>query len=134
MAGGKTIRDPLRKKEVVLTPEEQVRQWFIGLLKDRYGVPEHMMSSEVPFTFGNKHYRADIVVWGRDLAPRILVECKRPEVTLDEKVLSQAVDYNRVLDVPYMVITNGLKTYALSRADNGDYSFIQEIPQFSLIR
>ena len=57
------IWDPLRRKMVALTPEEQVRQWFIGVLRDSFGVPEHMMGSEVAFEFGHKQYRADIVLF-----------------------------------------------------------------------
>lgn len=126
--------DPLRKKEVAATPEEAVRQWFISVLKTQCGVPEHMMSSEVPFTLGDKKFRCDIVVWGRDLAPRVLVECKRPDVPLTPKVLQQAVDYNRVLNVPYMVITNGTKVYALSRDAGGNYGFIENLPHYSSMK
>ena len=55
-----TIWDPLRRKEVAATPEEQVRQWFIAaVLRDTVKVPMHMMMSEVGFRYGNKQYRAD---------------------------------------------------------------------------
>ena len=58
-----TVWDPLRRKEVALTPEEEVRQWFIGdVLHDGMGVPLHMMMSEVSLSFGDKAWRADIVV------------------------------------------------------------------------
>ena len=67
------IWDPLRKKRVTATPEERVRQWFIVQLRDVFGVPEHMMMSEVGFKFGDKPYRADIVVYGRDAAPLAVV-------------------------------------------------------------
>ena len=105
------IWDPLRKKEVTATPEEQVRQWFIMQLRDTFGVPEHMMMSEVGFKFGRKPYRADIVVYGRDAAPLAVVECKRPEVALTPAVLEQAMRYNSVLGVRFLVVTNGKKTY-----------------------
>ena len=64
-----TIWDPLRRKDVALTPEEQVRQWFIANLRDSLGVPVHMMGSEVSFEFGRKPYRADIVVFSRSGSP-----------------------------------------------------------------
>ena len=85
------IWDPLRKREVTATPEERVRQWFIVQLRDAFGVPEHMMRSEVGFRFGGKPYRADILVYGRDAAPLLVVECKRPDVALTPAVLEQAI-------------------------------------------
>ena len=104
------IWDPLRKKHVTATPEEQVRQWFILRLLD-CGVPAHMMMSEVGFKFGRKAYRADIIVYGRDTKPLAVVECKRPDVDLGPAVLEQAMRYNSVLRVRFLVVTNGKKTY-----------------------
>ena len=59
------VWDPLRKKEVALTPEERVRQWCIGVLKEQMKVPEHMMMSEAGFKLGEKQFRADILVYDR---------------------------------------------------------------------
>ncbi|MBQ3613664.1 MAG: type I restriction enzyme HsdR N-terminal domain-containing protein [Bacteroidales bacterium] len=110
-----TIWDPIRKKNVALTPEERVRQWCIGILADHYQVPVHMMMSEAGFKLGEKQYRADILVYDRKMKPLVVVECKRPEVDLTREVLDQAVRYNMVLNVRYMIITNGLKTLILKR-------------------
>jgi len=82
------VFDPLRKKYVALTPEERVRQWFISVLRDEMEVPVHMMMSEVPFNFGDKQFRADVLVYGRDTAPVAVVECKQPDVKLDAGVLN----------------------------------------------
>lgn len=111
MTQNQTIWDPLRKKDVALTPEERVRQWFIGILSQQMSVPMHMMMSEVGFRLGEKQYRADILVYGRNTAPVMVVECKRPDVELDLDVLDQTIRYNKVLNVKYIVITNGLKTF-----------------------
>ena len=105
------IWDPLRKMMVTATPEERVRQWFIMQLRDAFGVPEHMMRSEVGFRYGRKPWRADIVVYDRAGAPLLVTECKRPGVPLDEKVLRQAMHYNSVLSVRFLVVTNGNLTY-----------------------
>lgn len=111
MMNSDEIWDPLRKKTVALTPEESVRQWFVdAVLKRTMGVPEHMMMSEVGFSFGEKRLRADIVVYGRDAKPLAVVECKRPDVELSGDVLMQVVRYNMILDVRYVFITNGKKT------------------------
>ena len=105
------IWDPLRKKEVAATPEERVRQWFIVQLRDAFGVPEHMMNSEVGFKFGAKSWRADIVVYDRAGKPRAVVEGNRPDVALDAHVLEQAMRYNSVLGVRFLFVTNGKMTY-----------------------
>ena len=105
------IWDPLRKKRVTATPEERVRQWFIVQLRDTFGVPEHMMRSEVGFRFGAKPYRADILVYDRTGAPLAVVECKRPDVALDAQVVEQAMRYNSVLGVRFLFLTNGNLTY-----------------------
>ena len=78
----RTVFDPLRRKEVALTPEEQVRQWCIGVLSGDLGVPLHMMMSEVGMKLGGKQFRADILVYDRHARPLVVVECKRPEVEL----------------------------------------------------
>ena len=115
MADKGTIWDPLRKKEVALTPEERVRQWCIGVLAESLEVPMHMMMSEAGFKLGSKQFRADIIVYDRSLRPLVVVECKRPEVDLTREVLDQAVRYNMVLNVRYMIITNGHRTLILKR-------------------
>ena len=123
------VWDPLRKKEVALTPEERVRQWCIGVLRDRMGVPAHLMMSEAGFKLGDKQFRADILVYDRQARPLVVVECKRPEVELTQDVLDQAVRYNMVLDVKYMIITNGTKTYICRKGETG-YKFIDYVPDY----
>ncbi len=129
MASVKTIWDPLRKKEVALTPEEQVRQWCIGVLAKDMEVPMHMMMSEVGFRLGGKQFRADVIVYDRSARPLIVVECKRPEVELTQEVLDQAIRYNMVLDVKLMIITNGTRTVMCRRTDEG-YRFISDVPKY----
>ena len=130
MTEKRTIWDPLRKKEVALTPEEHVRQWFIGVLAQNLHVPMHLMMSETGFRLGDKQFRADILVYDRNAKPLMVVECKRPEVELTTAVLDQAVRYNMVLNVRYIVITNGNNTFICSRNESG-YSFIQSLPKYN---
>lgn len=109
------IWDPLRRKEVSLTPEERVRQWCIGVLNKDLEVPMHMMMSEASLMFGQKKFRADIVVYARNAEPLVIVECKRPEVELTQEVLDQVVRYNLVLDVRFLIITNGTRTIVFKK-------------------
>ena len=123
--------DPLRRKDVASTPEEQVRQWFIGVLRSSVGVPMHEMSSEVPFSFGHKSYRADILVYDRAQKPLAVVECKRPGVALGPAVGEQALRYNSVLDVRWIFLTNGQKTVLLRREPStGAFAPCEEIPSY----
>ncbi len=130
MSDRKTIWDPLRKKSVALTPEEQVRQWCIKVLAESMKVPYHMMMSEAGFRLGEKQFRADILVYDRKAQPLMIVECKRPEVELTREVLDQAIRYNMVLDVRYIVITNGNRTFMCRRQDDG-FVFIDTVPTYN---
>lgn len=124
-----TIWDPLRKKDVALTPEERVRQWFIGVLAGEMAVPMHMMMSETGFRLGDKQFRADILVYDRAAHPLMVVECKRPEVDLNQEVLDQILRYNMALDVRFLTVTNGRKTYMFARNDAG-YGFMNHVPKY----
>lgn len=129
-----TIYDPLRKKHVALTPEEKVRQWCIGVLSRELGVPLHLMMSEAGFRLGDKQFRADILVYDRQARPLAVIECKRPEVELTGEVLDQAIRYNMVLNVRYMIITNGNRTYICRRKEpdgNAGYEFIDKAPTYT---
>ena len=129
-----TIFDPLRKKEVALTPEEKVRQWFIGVLSTQLEVPLHLMMSEAGLKFGGKQFRADILIYDRRACPLAVVECKRPEVELTSDVLDQAIRYNMVLNVPYIFITNGMRTLICRRKEHDGrigYEFMDKAPTYT---
>ena len=129
-----TVWDPLRKKDVVLTPEEHVRQWCIGMLAKHLEVPMHMMMSEVGFMLGGKKFRADILVYDRQAKPLMVVECKRTEVEITSEVLQQAIRYNMVLNVKYILITNGTRTCALRRTQKDgklSYVFADKVPSYN---
>ena len=94
----------------------------------------HMMMSETGFRLGDKQFRADILVYDRQVKPLVVVECKRPEVELTREVLEQAIRYNMVLNVRYIMITNGTRTYvcALRQTDDGpSYVFLDKVPSYS---
>ena len=127
------IFDPLRKKEVAATPEELVRQNIIHWLNIDKKIPLIMMASEYAFTFNGLTYRADIVVFAKDLSPLLLVECKAPNVPITKEVVEQGIRYNRVLNVKYMMFTNGKRSYFCEKTtDDGGYIFLPEIPEIQL--
>lgn len=121
------LYDPLRKRYVSATPEEEVRQWFITRLRDCFKVPLSLMISETGFLFGGKRYRADILIYDRSGSPLAVVECKRPEVEIDGDVVEQALRYNSVLGVNFIILTNGNKTYIYT-LENGKFIPCERIP------
>lgn len=126
------VFDPLRKKNVALTPEERVRQFFIKWLNEQKGWPLQLMASEYTIKLGRKSLRCDIVAFNRNLEPQMIVECKSPDIVLDNKVLGQVVAYNVVLKVPHLVITNGNATYVCSYNKTlQKYEFVEDVPCYS---
>ena len=132
--GKSKIWDPLRRKEVALTPEEEVRQWFISFMNTRMNIPLYKMMSEVSLNYGEgpvkKEFRADIVAYGRDSEPLMIVECKRPGIELGDTVAEQALRYNMILNVKYIAITNGNSTYIFSRQGKDKYIPVSSIPEY----
>ena len=128
------VLDPLRKKYVVLTPEEWVRQNFIEYLADQKHYPKSLMQSEVALKINRVNKRADIVLYGNQGQAVLLVECKAPEVKITQEVFDQAARYNMVFNVKYMVITNGLQHYCCEMDHlTQSYHFMEEIPPFDKI-
>ncbi len=125
------VFDPLRKKYVRLTPEEEVRQNVIAWLAKEWQVPLPLMSSEWAFTFNGMQYRADVLVFDRKLHPLMLVECKAPDIAIDQTVVDQVIRYNLSLKVKYILITNGKSSYLCARnPDTEQYQFLDKIPKY----
>ncbi len=128
--GGKTeIFDGIRKKYVALTPEEWVRQHFIGYLVNDRKIPASLISVEASLKYNRLRKRSDIVVWNNLGKARMIVECKAPEVRITQDVFDQVAIYNMTLDVPYLVVTNGLEHFACHiDRKNSSYEFLKDIP------
>lgn len=105
------IFDVIRKKYLVLTPEEWVRQHFINYLVTELKYPKSLIKVEGGLTYNQLSKRSDIVVFDRDAKPWMVIECKSPELQIDESVLRQASMYNATLRANYLVVTNGVKHF-----------------------
>lgn len=103
--GCREVFDPVRRRWVALTPEEWVRQQTLVRLHAA-GYPPEVMQVEGAITLNGMTRRCDIVVY-QDGRPWMIVECKKSEIPLSQKVCDQACRYNTVLRVPYLVLTNG---------------------------
>lgn len=120
-----------RKKYVKLEPEEWVRQHWLAYLTDALGYPPGLVAVECPLKLNGMKRRADIVCHERQGRPLLMVECKAPDVVLDEKVYQQAARYNMVLQVPVLVISNGVQHHALQFFPDRMPQFLMSIPSFS---
>lgn len=107
------IKCLVRKKWLVLTPEEWVRQHVIGFLNSNYQIPFSLMSVEKSFNYNGLTKRWDIVVFDREGSPIQLIECKRPEVKLDNETLHQVSSYQKIIQSKRVTVTNGIQCFVL---------------------
>lgn len=125
------IFDPIRKKDLVLTPEEFVRQLFVLYLIDSKNYNKNRIAVEKLIVVNELRKRGDIIIYDKAMNPFLLVECKAAYVPINEKTFKQIAWYNMPLKVKYLVVTNGLSTYCCSMDyENETYNFLQEIPIF----
>lgn len=103
------IFDFLRKKYLLLTPEEWVRQHWIHFLISNQGYPKGLLALEKGLVYNGLQKRTDLVVFDRAGLPYLLVECKAPDIEINQQVLSQALAYNQTLKCPFIALTNGRK-------------------------
>jgi len=103
----KYILCAIRKKWLVLTPEEKVRQFILHRLINEQSYPQKYISVEKTLKVNELSKRYDIVVFNRSLEPKILIECKAEYIELKEKTLQQIATYNTKLQVPFLMVTNG---------------------------
>ncbi|RLD61179.1 MAG: restriction endonuclease subunit R [Bacteroidetes bacterium] len=131
-AGKKEIFDRIRKKYVVLTPEEWVRQNFIAYLVEEKNYPASLISVETGLKLFKVKKRSDILIYQNTGKPIMIVECKAAKVKIDQNVFDQIARYNMALKVNYLVVTNGLSHYCcLLDYENNSYQFIENIPEYS---
>lgn len=130
-AGSEMIFDRIRRKFVRLTPEEWVRQNFIQYLIHEGKYPPGLLGVEVMFRQNKLNKRVDILVHDRTGKPIMIVECKEPDIPLNDKVFDQIVTYNMELKVPYIIVTNGMDHYACKiDHENKKYEFLLVIPLY----
>jgi hypothetical protein len=132
-----TLFDPVRKRHVVATPEEAVRQSVLRYLLDVLKAPVNLIGVE--YSLANldpgNFRRVDIVVWRPgpgQLAPWLLVECKEPRVRIDDAVALQAGDYLRKIPCRYVMLSNGADSRYLARKGEG-YGLVAGLPFYSTV-
>ena len=125
------ILDTIRKKFIKLTPEEWVRQSFIRYLVNEGRYPPGLIGIEVMSKYNNLKKRVDILIHDRTGKPVMIIECKAPDIELNDKVFDQIVTYNMGFRVPYLIVTNGMDHYACKiDFENNKYDFLLVIPLY----
>jgi hypothetical protein len=125
------IFDRFRKKYVVLTPEEWVRQNFLNYLVKVLQYPPSLIGIEKEIFLGEMKKRFDIIIYNRIMQPWMLVECKEMNVPLTEQTMQQVIRYNMVIPATYLVITNGAHTFCGNYVANERlWRFLQKMPAF----
>lgn len=125
------IWDPIRKKWIVLTAEEWVRQHLIHYLVESLQYPKGLIQVECQIPVGKLKKRFDLVVMDKQLNPWLICECKAPAIPIDPSVLQQASMYNSKLKCPYLAVTNGLAHYCFHIEFNtGTFKKMSNFPSY----
>lgn len=126
------IFDIIRKKYVVLTPEEWVRQHFIHFLIYELKYPKSLFRIESSLTYNKLQKRSDILIFDRDGKPWMLVECKSADIRLSQNAFNQVAVYNMTVNAKYIAVSNGRIHFCCEAAKHGEASiFLNSFPQFS---
>ena len=125
------IFDVIRKKFLLLTPEEWVRQHVVNFLIEEMNYPKSLINVEKLVKVNGINKRYDAVVFRNDGTIFLLVECKAPEVSITQQTFDQIAQYNLVLKAENLMVTNGLNHYFCQMDfENEQYIFLKELPRF----
>ena len=127
----KYIFDSFRKKYVLLTPEETVRQFFAHFLSGNLNYPAGRIGLEVSLKYGTIERRCDIVVYNNKREPSLIVECKASDIEINETVFDQIVRYHMVLRSPFIAVTNGKRHFCCKlNFETGKWEFLKVFPSY----
>ncbi|MCB0450229.1 type I restriction enzyme HsdR N-terminal domain-containing protein [Mariniflexile maritimum] len=127
-----SIFDCIRKKFVILQPEEWVRQHCVLYLITVKGYPKSLINIEKELIVNGLRKRYDIVIFNPNGNIHLIVECKSPTVTINQDTFDQIAQYNRSLNANFLMVTNGINHYYCQMDfENERYNFLQDIPFYS---
>lgn len=125
------IFDIIRKKFVVLTPEEWVRQHILHYLITEQNYPKGLISVEKEIKVNQLKKRYDIVIYDAFQKPWMLIECKEPNVAISNNTLEQIMRYHQVLQCPYWMLTNGKNSFC-AQIESGNIHWLDALPAYNL--
>jgi len=124
------VFDPLRRRFVTLTPEEEVRQKVLYLLVEHLHVPAGLLAVEYSVKVNGLDKRCDAVIFGPEGSPLMIVECKAQTVKITEKTLDQAVRYFSALQPNFLLLYNGVDCHCL-KVENGVLRTMDHLPDYA---
>lgn len=125
------VFDEIRKKFVILTPEEWVRIHTVQFLIQEKHFPKSYINVEKELKLGELVKRYDVVVHNKTGKIHLIVECKAPSVKISQHTFDQIARYNQTLDATYLMVTNGKEHYYCQMDyEGGKYLFLRDIPSF----
>ena len=128
-----SIFDQIRKKFIILTPEEWVRQHCINFLIFEKNYPKSLINVEKELLINGRKKRYDIVVYNPDGSIHILIECKAPKVPITQKTFDQIAQYNLKLNADLLMVTNGIHHYYCKMDFKEErYRFLRDMPEYSV--
>jgi len=117
---------------VILQPEEWVRQHCVQYLMETKNYPKSLINVEKELTVNRLKKRYDIVIYNPDGSIHLIVECKSPTITINQRTFDQIAQYNLTLNASYLMVTNGLNHYYCQMDfENERYNFLKEIPDYN---
>ena len=126
------IFDEIRKKFVVLQPEEWVRQHCVQYLIQQKKFPKSLINVEKELKVNNLKKRYDIVIYNPDGSIHLIVECKAPNISISQETFDQIARYNITLKASYLMVSNGLNHYYCTINDiEKKYQFLKELPSYT---
>ncbi|WP_445736667.1 type I restriction enzyme HsdR N-terminal domain-containing protein [Mariniflexile sp.] len=126
-----SIFDEIRKKFVVLLPEEWVRQHCVQYLMIDKKYPKSLINVEKELVINELKKRYDIVIFNPDGSIHLIVECKAPKITINQDTFDQVARYNIALQATFLMVTNGINHYYCQMDfENERYDFLEDIPNF----
>ena len=128
-----SIFDEIRKKFIILTPEEWVRQHVIQYLLQEKKYPKSLINVEKVLKVNGLRKRYDVVVFNSDGTIFILIECKAPEISISQLTFDQIARYNMTMKAQYLMVTNGLNHYFCQMDyENEKYNFLTNLPSYQI--
>jgi type I site-specific restriction endonuclease len=127
-----SIFDEIRKKFIILTPEEWVRQHVVQFLLEEKNYPKSLINVEKILKVNGLNKRYDVVVFNPDGSILVLIECKAPQIKIAQATFDQIARYNMTMKADFLMVTNGLNHYFCQMDfENEKYEFMRELPVFS---
>ena len=120
------VKDIVRKKWLIMTPEEEVRQQLVHLLIYEKKIAPGRIGVEKGIRYQQMEKRIDVLVFDKQAKPWLLCECKAPSVSLKADTLNQIARYNHSLNAPHLLITNGVQWLCFSVDSSGTYQYVAE--------